>query len=62
VFLVGMAESGRVYDGVEGTHNDENQEDSTSNGERGSYSDQDRILRDLFLLAGIEHLMVRHFT
>jgi len=48
VLLVGMAETGRVYDGVEGAQQEEDEEDGGTDTECCAYGDEDGLL--LYLL------------
>jgi hypothetical protein len=48
VLLVGMAETGRVDDGVEGAQQEEDEEDGGTDSESCAYGDEDRCL--LYLL------------
>jgi hypothetical protein len=51
VLLIGMAETGRVYDGVEGPQQDEEDEDGECGADGDAYSEEDRLLLDLLRLA-----------
>jgi hypothetical protein len=46
-----MAETGRVYDGVEGAEEEEDDEYGGSGAECGAYGDYDSVLSNLCLLA-----------
>jgi hypothetical protein len=51
MLLIGMAKTGRVHDCVEGSKDDEDEENGTGNTERRAYGNQYRILGDLGGLA-----------
>jgi hypothetical protein len=53
VLLIGVAETGRVYDGVEGPQQEEDEEDGERRGDGGAYGEEDRLLLDLLPLAAV---------
>jgi hypothetical protein len=53
VLFIGMAKTGRVYDGVEGPQQEEDEEDGERRGDGGAYGEEDGFLLDLLLLAAV---------
>jgi|TARA_R110002003_G_scaffold121_31_gene10918 hypothetical protein len=47
MLVVGMAETGRVHDGVEGSEDEEEEKDGAGDADGSSDSDEDRVLRNL---------------
>jgi hypothetical protein len=53
VLVIGVAETGRVYDGVEGPQQEEDDEDGERGANGRAYREEDRLLLDLLRLAAV---------
>jgi hypothetical protein len=53
VLVIGVAETGRIYDGVEGPQQEEDDEDGERGANGRAYREEDRLLLDLLRLAAV---------